>query len=151
MVIFRFKQKKFTSCPYICEVQSKLHTLKLTFVGVGAYLSIPRHILIQYLLYHIIKLLLICHNLVIMQNGKSRIPPLSSEPLGFGQKHDATVDIPLDTMNVRQFLSIHFYSISGAQLIDWYDIHRILSKRQKSLQLGKQISREEKRLMSQNL
>ncbi|KAE8732226.1 SCAMP family protein isoform 4 [Hibiscus syriacus] len=25
--------------------------------------------------------------------------PLASEPLGFGQKHDATVDIPLDTMN----------------------------------------------------
>ncbi|KAK3435278.1 hypothetical protein EUGRSUZ_D02626 [Eucalyptus grandis] len=31
--------------------------------------------------------------------SKSRLPPLASEPLGFGQKHDATVDIPLDTMN----------------------------------------------------
>ncbi|VVA29975.1 PREDICTED: secretory [Prunus dulcis] len=31
--------------------------------------------------------------------SKSRVPPLASEPLGFGQKHDATVDIPLDTMN----------------------------------------------------
>ncbi|XP_016201199.1 secretory carrier-associated membrane protein 4 isoform X1 [Arachis ipaensis] len=28
--------------------------------------------------------------------SKSRIPQLSSEPVGFGQKHDATVDIPLD-------------------------------------------------------
>ncbi|GAV91695.1 SCAMP domain-containing protein [Cephalotus follicularis] len=28
-----------------------------------------------------------------------RMPPLASVPLGFGQKHDATVDIPLDTMN----------------------------------------------------
>ncbi|XP_054809288.1 secretory carrier-associated membrane protein 4-like isoform X1 [Prosopis cineraria] len=28
--------------------------------------------------------------------SKSRIPPLASEPLGFGQRHDATVDIPLD-------------------------------------------------------
>ncbi|GLT91284.1 hypothetical protein SLE2022_091790 [Rubroshorea leprosula] len=28
-----------------------------------------------------------------------RVPPLASEPLGFGRKHDATVDIPLDTMN----------------------------------------------------
>lgn len=47
-----------------------------------------------------------CHNLRTLQNGagapksKSRVPPLASEPLGFGQKHDATVDIPLDTMNV---------------------------------------------------
>ncbi|ONI05801.1 hypothetical protein PRUPE_5G024700 [Prunus persica] len=31
--------------------------------------------------------------------SKSRVPPLASEPLGFGHKHDATVDIPLDTMN----------------------------------------------------
>uniref|UniRef100_A0A2N9H6S5 Uncharacterized protein n=1 Tax=Fagus sylvatica TaxID=28930 RepID=A0A2N9H6S5_FAGSY len=31
--------------------------------------------------------------------SKPRIPPLGSETLGFGQKHDATVDIPLDTMN----------------------------------------------------
>ncbi|XP_061343013.1 secretory carrier-associated membrane protein 4 isoform X2 [Gastrolobium bilobum] len=30
--------------------------------------------------------------------SKSRIPPLASEPLGFGQRHDATVDIPLDTI-----------------------------------------------------
>lgn len=85
-----------------------------------------------------------------MQNGKSRNPPLSSEPLGYGQKHDATVDIPLDTMNVRQLLILHLCSISGAWLIDWFDIHRILSKRQKSLQIGKQISRKEKRLMLQN-
>ncbi|XP_030535465.2 secretory carrier-associated membrane protein 4 [Rhodamnia argentea] len=31
--------------------------------------------------------------------SKSRLPPLASEPLGFGQKYDATVDIPLDTMS----------------------------------------------------
>ncbi|KAG4992255.1 hypothetical protein JHK87_025712 [Glycine soja] len=31
--------------------------------------------------------------------SKSRIPPLASQPLGFGQRHDATVDIPLDTTN----------------------------------------------------
>ncbi|PQP99455.1 secretory carrier-associated membrane protein 4 [Prunus yedoensis var. nudiflora] len=31
--------------------------------------------------------------------SKSRVPPLASEPLGLWQKHDATVDIPLDTMN----------------------------------------------------
>ncbi|XP_039072042.1 secretory carrier-associated membrane protein 4-like [Hibiscus syriacus] len=34
-------------------------------------------------------------------NGGGVAParPLASEPRGFGQKHDATVDIPLDTMN----------------------------------------------------
>ncbi|KAF8380754.1 hypothetical protein HHK36_028244 [Tetracentron sinense] len=31
--------------------------------------------------------------------SRSRLPPLAPEPLGFGHKHDATVDIPLDTMN----------------------------------------------------
>ncbi|XP_004512452.1 secretory carrier-associated membrane protein 4 [Cicer arietinum] len=31
--------------------------------------------------------------------SKSRVPPLTSEPVGFGQRHDATVDIPLDTSN----------------------------------------------------
>ncbi|KAL5724694.1 Secretory carrier-associated membrane protein 5 [Ranunculus cassubicifolius] len=31
--------------------------------------------------------------------SKSRFPQIVSETLGFGQKHDATVDIPLDTMN----------------------------------------------------
>ncbi|GAU42462.1 hypothetical protein TSUD_235310 [Trifolium subterraneum] len=31
--------------------------------------------------------------------SKSRVPPSASEPLGFGQRHDATVDIPLDTSN----------------------------------------------------
>jgi len=42
-----------------------------------------------------------------LQNGvgsKSRVPPLASEPAGFGQRHDATVDIPLDTSNVMSFL-----------------------------------------------
>lgn len=44
-----------------------------------------------------------------LQNGaaapgtKARVPPASGT-LGFGQKHDATVDIPLDTMNVRKLL-----------------------------------------------
>ncbi|XVE65372.1 hypothetical protein DITRI_Ditri07aG0175400 [Diplodiscus trichospermus] len=34
-------------------------------------------------------------------NGGAVAParPLASDPLGFGQKHDATVDIPLNTMN----------------------------------------------------
>ncbi|KAG7952649.1 hypothetical protein I3843_12G069400 [Carya illinoinensis] len=31
--------------------------------------------------------------------SKQSIPSLGPETLGFGQKHDATVDIPLDTMN----------------------------------------------------
>ncbi|KAL6008229.1 Secretory carrier-associated membrane protein 5 [Asimina triloba] len=31
--------------------------------------------------------------------SKSRVPPTATEPLGFGRKHDATVDIPLDNMN----------------------------------------------------
>ncbi|XP_059431710.1 secretory carrier-associated membrane protein 4-like isoform X2 [Corylus avellana] len=31
--------------------------------------------------------------------SKPRIPPLGSGTLGFGQKHDATADIPLDTMS----------------------------------------------------
>lgn len=41
-----------------------------------------------------------------LQNGsaapgsKSRIPQMVAQTLGFGQKHDANVDIPLDTMNV---------------------------------------------------
>ncbi|KAF5958914.1 hypothetical protein HYC85_006139 [Camellia sinensis] len=30
---------------------------------------------------------------------KSRIPQMVAQTLGFGQKHDATVDIPLDSMN----------------------------------------------------
>ncbi|MQM23042.1 hypothetical protein Taro_056103 [Colocasia esculenta] len=36
------------------------------------------------------------------ENGagsKSCLPPLASEPLGYGNRHDAIVDIPLDTMN----------------------------------------------------
>jgi len=43
----------------------------------------------------------------ILQNGtgsKSRVPSVASEPLGFGQRHDATVDIPLETSNVISFL-----------------------------------------------
>lgn len=44
--------------------------------------------------------------LFYLQNGstapgsKSRIPQMVANTLGFGQKHDATVDIPLDSMNV---------------------------------------------------
>nr|XP_023925912.1 secretory carrier-associated membrane protein 4-like [Quercus suber] len=55
----------------------------------------------------------ICHLFIVslindwepLKNGaagprsKPHIPPLGSETLGFGQKHDATVDIPLDTLN----------------------------------------------------
>lgn len=36
--------------------------------------------------------------------SKPHIPPFGSETLGFGQKHDATVDIPLDSMNVVKLL-----------------------------------------------
>ena len=44
-----------------------------------------------------------------LQNGGAVAPaqPLASEPLGFGQKHDATVDIPLDTMNVMKFYFLY--------------------------------------------
>ncbi|KAA3456333.1 secretory carrier-associated membrane protein 4 [Gossypium australe] len=61
-------------------------------------------------------------------NGGSVAParPLASEPLGFGQKHDATVDIPLDSMNVM----------------------KILRKEKRSSQLGKLILKEGKRLFS---
>ncbi|KAI4314538.1 hypothetical protein L6164_027436 [Bauhinia variegata] len=31
--------------------------------------------------------------------SNSRVPPVTSEPLGFGQRHDATVDIPLNNAN----------------------------------------------------
>ncbi|XP_077244782.1 SCAMP family protein [Tasmannia lanceolata] len=34
--------------------------------------------------------------------SKSRLPPLEPKSLGFNHKHDATVDIPLDTMNDPQ-------------------------------------------------
>ena len=49
-----------------------------------------------------------------LQNGGVVAParPLASKPLGFGQKHDATVDIPLDTMNVMKFLYLCI-SIAG--------------------------------------
>ncbi|KAG5124794.1 hypothetical protein JHK82_031531 [Glycine max] len=46
------------------------------------------------------------HLATIRENGatapasKSCIPSLASESLGFGQRHDDTVDIPLDTTNV---------------------------------------------------
>ena len=60
----------------------------------------------------------ICHLFIVslindwepLKNGaagprsKPHIPPLGSETLGFGQKHDATVDIPLDTLNVVKLL-----------------------------------------------
>jgi len=35
--------------------------------------------------------------------SKARIPPLGHEAMGFGH-NDATVDIPLDTMNVMKFV-----------------------------------------------
>ncbi|RAL40357.1 hypothetical protein DM860_006427 [Cuscuta australis] len=34
--------------------------------------------------------------------SKSRIPKMFANTLGFGQKHDATVDIPLDSMNKKE-------------------------------------------------
>ena len=45
--------------------------------------------------------------LCLLQNGnadpgsKSRIPKMVANTLGFGQKNDANVDIPLDSMKVR--------------------------------------------------
>lgn len=45
-----------------------------------------------------------------MQNGagapgsKARVPPVASDPLGYGQRHDATVDIPLENTNVMKLL-----------------------------------------------
>ena len=34
----------------------------------------------------------------------SRSPPVASKPLGYGQRHNATVDIPLYTTNVMSLL-----------------------------------------------
>ncbi|XP_054792077.1 secretory carrier-associated membrane protein 4-like [Prosopis cineraria] len=34
--------------------------------------------------------------------SKLRVPPAASEPLGFGQRHDATVDIPLENTSVSK-------------------------------------------------
>lgn len=50
-----------------------------------------------------------CYLLGFLQKGtsapasKARIPPLGHEAMGFG-RNDATVDIPLDTMNVMKFV-----------------------------------------------
>lgn len=52
-----------------------------------------------------------------LQNGgrapasKSRFPQMVASSLGFGQKHDATVDIPLDSMNVRASVAFFYYVI----------------------------------------
>ena len=69
----------------------------------------------------------ICHLFIVslindwepLKNGaagprsKAHIPPLGPETLGFGRKHDATVDIPLDTLNVVKLLyNFLFYSFS---------------------------------------
>lgn len=43
-----------------------------------------------------------------LQN-RARSPPVASEPLGYGQRHDATVDIPLDTTNVMSLLIQRLY------------------------------------------
>ena len=38
--------------------------------------------------------------------------PLASEPVGFGQKYDATVDIPLDNMNVMNLcLTLIYFNL----------------------------------------
>lgn len=58
---------------------------------------------------------LLCHWCSYPQHAagpgsNSRLPPLAPEPLGFSHKHDATVDIPLDTMNnVCSVLSSNAY------------------------------------------
>jgi len=44
-----------------------------------------------------------------LQNG-ARSPPVASEPLGYGQRHDATVDIPLDTTNVNGIANSETFS-----------------------------------------
>lgn len=48
-------------------------------------------------------------NILLLQKGAGgagRVPA-SSKPVGFGNNLDATVDIPLDTMNVRTLVSQH--------------------------------------------
>ena len=58
-----------------------------------------------------------------LQNGGAVAPtrPLASKPLDFGQKHDATVDIPLDAMNVMKFLfPLHFYSLNTHGMTDYF-------------------------------
>lgn len=72
-------------------------------------ISIIMHILSveNYFVYHLFDRVI---NREPLQNGaaapgsKPRIPPLGSGTLGFGQKHDATADIPLDTMSVMKLL-----------------------------------------------
>lgn len=70
-----------------------------------------------------------CSILGSLQNGvaaprsKARVPP-ASDTLGFGQKYDATVDIPLDTMNVRKLLCDIHSAVRNTRrarlLIVWY-------------------------------
>lgn len=112
----------------------------------------------------------ICHLFIVslindwgsLKNGaagprsKPHIPPFGSETLGFGQKHDATVDIPLDTMNVVKllfpflFLFLVFDIFERAELCSWwYGFCRILRAKRKSLHLGKQISKGGKRFALQ--
>lgn len=79
----------------------------------------------------------------IMQNGaapgsKSRIPPLASEPLGFGQRHDATVDIPLDNKNVmtvansKNFYGSFFFPVRLIYPPNLSCIHRTPGKKSKN-------------------
>lgn len=64
-----------------------------------------------------------CQLLSLLQNGKatpaskSRIPQMVASTLGFGQKHDATVDIPLDSMNVMPLIFYAFISYLMLELL----------------------------------
>lgn len=70
----------------------------------------------------------------LLQNGnaapgsKSRIPQMVANTLGFGQKHDATVDIPLDSVNVMNlllfsyaFFNLFLNSVGQSEYIVWYN------------------------------
>lgn len=56
------------------------------------------------------KILLTCIICIFLQKGgsapasKSRFPQMIASTLGFGQKHDATDDVPLDSMNVMKLI-----------------------------------------------
>lgn len=108
-------------------------------------------------LYSVIHFVSSCQLWWLLQNGKaapaskSRIPQMVASTLGFGQKHDATVDIPLDSMNVMPL--IFYICISYIMLellmycIPWCS--RIRRKRRKNLQNGKQTWRGGKGLVLQ--
>lgn len=81
--------------------------------------------------------------------GAGRVP-VSSRPVGFGNNLDATVDIPLDTVNVRTLVlqdsctfSLEFISLKC--LCDWC---RTLQRNRESFLIGKRNLGGEKWLVS---